>query len=299
MIYQVIELRLPQRVVGLSLKQLFGLDLSPSLLGQLKAKAARIYQPTYDGILSSLMTGHVLHADETSISVDGGSAYVWVFTNLEEVAFYFTETREGEILQTLFGAFRGVLVSDFYAAYDSMKCPQQKCLIHLIRDFNEDFLKQPFDKELEEVMRAFSSVLRPIIETVDRFGLKSRFLRRHKRAVEQFYLRVADTDYQSEAAIKYKKRFEKNRDKLFTFLDYDGVPWNNNNAEHAIKSFAMLRNVIRGSSSARGIRDYATLLSVYETCKYKGTNFLNFLRSGHEDIDEFIKGNSIHRAVLL
>jgi hypothetical protein len=37
---------------------------------------------------------------------------------------------------------------------------------------------------------------------------------------------------------KYKQRFEKNRDKLFTFLRYDGVPWNNNNAEHAIKAFA-------------------------------------------------------------
>ena len=26
-----------------------------------------------------------------------------------------------------------------------------------------------------------------------------------------------------------------NMARLFTFLDYDGVPWNNNNAEHAIK----------------------------------------------------------------
>jgi hypothetical protein len=34
--------------------------------------------------------------------------------------------------------FRGVLVSDFYAAYDSLTCEQQKCLIHLIRDMNTD-----------------------------------------------------------------------------------------------------------------------------------------------------------------
>jgi len=292
MVYQVIELKLPQRLVGSSLRQLFGLDVSPAVVGQIKVTAARMYKPTYDGILNRLTTGRVLHADETKVSVVGGSAYLWVFTNLEEVAFYFTETREGEVLQTLFGTFTGVLVSDFYAAYDSMNCPQQKCLIHLIRDLNDDFLKQPFDKELEEVMRAFSSVLRPIIETVDRFGLKTRFLRRHKKAVEQFYRRVAESDYQGEPAIQYKKRFEKNRDKLFTFLDYDGVPWNNNNAEHAIKSFALLRNVVRGSSSAQGIRDYATLLSVCETCKYKGVSFLNFLRSGCWDVDEFIKTNS-------
>ncbi len=83
-------------------------------------------------------------------------------------------------------------MSDFYAAYDSMNCPQQKCLIHLIRDLNEDLGKQRFDKELEEIVRAFSSVLQPIVETIDRFGLKTRFLRKHKRAVEQFFLRLAN-----------------------------------------------------------------------------------------------------------
>ncbi|MBA2704543.1 MAG: transposase [Blastocatellia bacterium] len=122
--------------------------------------------------------------------------------------------------------------------------------------------------------------MRPIVETIDRFGLKTRFLRKHKREVERFFLRAAKSDYQSEIAIGYQKRFEKNRDKLFTFLDFDGVPWNNNNAEHAIKSFALLRNVIRGSSSPKGMREYATLLSICETCKYKGIGFLDFLRSG-------------------
>ena len=33
----------------------------------------------------------------------------------------------------------------------------------------------------------------------------------------------------------------KCRDKLFTFIKYDGVPWNNNNAENAIKRFAYYR----------------------------------------------------------
>src|SRR5712691_4015582 len=29
--------------------------------------------------------------------------------------------------------------------------------------------------------------------------------------------------------------------RIPTFLDHDGVPWNNNNAEHAIKAFVPLR----------------------------------------------------------
>ena len=222
-------------------------------------------------------------------NIKGTDAFVWVFTNLEEVVYYYTETREGDFLQELLREFRGVLVSDFYAAYDSMNCPQQKCLIHLMRDLNDDLLRQPFNEDLKELVRAFVALMRPMIETVDRFGLKAHFLRKHKVLVEHFYKELSKRDYQSEITIYYKKRFEKKHDKLFTFLDYDGVPWNNNNAEHAIKAFAALRKGLGGTSSEKGIGEYLTLLNICETCKYKGVSFLDFLRSGEQDIDVFMK----------
>jgi len=80
--------------------------------------------------------------------------------------------------------------------------------------------------------------------------------------------------------------FEKNRDQPFTFLRYDGVPWKNN-AEHAIKAFARLRDVISGSSTKKGVDEYLTLLSVSETCKNRGIDFLDFLRSGERSIMVF------------
>jgi len=55
--------------------------------------------------------------------------------------------------------------------------------------------------------------------------------------------------YDSPVALTCLERFEKNRDKLITFLNYDGVPWNNNNAEHAIKAFARLREHLGGCST--------------------------------------------------
>ena len=33
-------------------------------------------------------------------------------------------------------------------------------------------------------------------------------------------------------------KFSRSSAKMFTILDYDGVPWYNNRAEHVIKSFA-------------------------------------------------------------
>jgi predicted RecB family nuclease len=288
-IYQIIELRLSQEAVTQSLNQLFDINLGHTRVSRQKSRATLFYKSTYDGILKRIVNGKLIHADETKTNIKGKDAYVWVFTNLEEVVYYYTETREGDFLQELLREFRGVLVSDFYAAYDSINCPQQKCLIHLMRDLNDDLLRQPFSEDLKELVRDFAVLLKPMIETVDRFGLKTHFLRKHKVLVERFYKELSKRDYQSEITIYYKKRFEKNREKLFTFLDYDSVPWNNNNAEHAIKAFAALRKGLGGTSSEKGMGEYLTLLSICETCKYKGVNFLGFLRSGEKDIDVFIK----------
>ena len=180
-----------------------------------------------------------------------------------------------------------VLVSDFYPAYEGISCSQQKCLIHLIRDLNDDLLKHPFDEDLKLLARAFAELLRPMVETIDRHGLHSRFLKQHLEAVDKFYQRLWKLSPRSEVASKSKQRFEKNRDTLFTFLRHDGVPWNNNNAEHAIKAFATLREVIKGVTSESGLRNYLVLLSICETCNYQGLDFLDFLRSGETDIGAF------------
>jgi predicted RecB family nuclease len=298
-VYQLVELKIPQGTVARSLNQLFDLRLHRNAVNKQKERAAAIYRDTYEGILKRILAGGLIHADETKVNIKRGSAYVWVLTNLEEVVYLYSDTREGGMIQSLLRDFRGVLVSDFYAAYDSINCPQQKCLIHLIRDLNDDLMKQPFNEGLKGLVRDFAELLKPITNTIDQSGLKTYFLRKHKVSVERFYKNLSRLDPSTDIVAKYKRRFEKTRGKLFTFLDHDGIPWNNNNAEHAIKAFAMLRNAIRGASSAKGIREYLTLLSICETCKYKGVSFLDFLRSGEKDIDEFIQNTpkSIRHAV--
>lgn len=141
---------------------------------------------------------------------------------------------------------------------------------------------------MKDIARAFADLLRPIVESIDRFGLSARHLRKHHAAVNRFYTRLEGTGFKTEPATGYLRRFKKNRDRLFTFLDRDGVRWNNNNAEHAIKAFVRLRNVIGGTSSVKGIREYIILLSVAETCKCKGVSVLDFFRSQQTDVDEFV-----------
>jgi hypothetical protein len=95
------------------------------------------------------------------------------------------------------------------------------------------------------------------------------------------------TEFQSEPAQKLKQRLEKNRDRLFTFLQYDDVPWHNNNAEHAVKAYARLRCMFTGQATPKAISEHLILLSLCQTCKYMGVDFLDFLRSGEKDIHAF------------
>jgi predicted RecB family nuclease len=283
-VYLLLELHLSNRKAVEHLSLLFGLSLDRHEAFRIKSAMAEEYMPTYRGILRQIAGGSLVHADETRGVVKGGGDYLWVFANLTTVAYVYSESREAAILGEVLDGFNGVLVSDFYAAYDSVPCAQQKCLIHLMRDINEDLHRNPFDEELKEIAGQFGALLREIVETIDTYGLKARHLSKHRKPAAQFIEHVAVMKCVTEAGLALKKRIEKNRDKLFTFLDYNGVPWNNNNAEHAVKAFTRLRNVMN-TSTPKGHREYATLLSIQQTLRYRGIGFLEFMRSGRMEIE--------------
>jgi predicted RecB family nuclease len=260
------------------LAEVFKLSLPTGLLYRFKTAVADYYRPAYARILEEILKGPVLHIDETEVDLRGRKGYVWVLTSMERVYFFYRDSREGTFLKEMLRGFAGVLVSDFYAAYDSLDCPQQKCLIHLLRDLNEDVLKNPFDQEFKTLAQGFSTLLQKIIETVDRYGLKRRHLHKHQAQVKAFFDDLCSGEPNSEVARGYRKRLEKYRSKLFTFLDHDGVPWNNANAEHAIKCFAKYRQFADGRFTEASLGDHLVILSVYQSCEYQGIDFLDFLR---------------------
>jgi predicted RecB family nuclease len=269
------------------LMEFFGLHVPIVEIHMFKSLMARCYRPAYNKLLKRLLAGKVLHIDETEVELRTGKAYVWVFASIEEVVFIYRPTREGAFLQDFLKGFSGVLVSDFYAAYDSIPCPQQKCLIHLMRDMNQNLLDNPFDEELSSITGPFGVLLREIVSTIDEHGLKRNYLKQHDRSVEQFFESIAARSFRSEAALALQERLLKNRNKLFTFIHHDGVPWNNTNAENAIKRFAAYRENTAGMMKEGGLSDYLVLLSLCHTCRYRSISFLKFLLSRESDIDAY------------
>jgi predicted RecB family nuclease len=286
-IYQRVVLRLPYEIITQVMDHLFGIGLCTTTLVGFVGNLAGYYAPTEAAILQAILESDFVHVDETKINIQGVDHYVWVFTDGQHVVFRMTETREADIVRAVLAGYKGVLVSDFYPGYDSIPCRQQKCLVHLIRDINDDLWKAPFDRELETFAVAVQDLLVPILEAVDRFGLKARHLRKFERDVERFYRKnIIGREYVSEPVRTYQKRFDRYRGSLFTFLTQDGIPWNNNMAERAIRQLAVQRK-ISNTFWKRVAPQYLLLLAISQTCRFQQKSFLKFLLSKETDVDQF------------
>jgi hypothetical protein len=77
--------------------------------------------------------------------------------------------------------------------------------------------------------------------------------------------------------------------QMFTFLNHDGVPWNNNNAEHAIKRFAKYRRDTDGRFTERSLQEYLVLATVLETCEFNNLNVLKFLLSRETTLEGLLR----------
>jgi len=49
--------------------------------------------------------------------------------------------------------------------------------------------------------------------------------------------------------------------------------------------------MFQGAPSAVAMSEYLVLLSICETCRNRGIDFLNFLRSGERDVEGFDKSS--------
>jgi predicted RecB family nuclease len=275
--------------VNNTLGDLFGIFIDDCEAHRCKRYFRSLYQNLYIEIRQSLLQGTVIHVDETPVNLRRHCGYVWVITSMDKVYYFYRPSREGSFLAEMLSSFRGVLISDFFTAYDSLPCGQQKCLAHFVRDIDDDLFHNPLDAELKGVAQSFGSLLRAIVVTIDKYGLKKRHLHKHKKATSRFLKKVSATPFKSELASKYKKRFEKSGEKMFTFLEHDGIPWNNTNAEHAIKFFAKHRKDADGRFTEASLNDYLLLASVFATCEFNNLNVLKFLMSGEATLDGLMR----------
>ena len=151
---------------------MFGIKLQISSIYRFKESISLHYRQIYDDLARTILNSPVLYIDETTANLRSESGYVWCVMDGRSVYYFYKSSREGSFLADMFKNFTGVLVSDFYTAYDSLICRQQRCLVHLMRDFNEEMQRHPFDSELKLLATRFTAVLRSAVNTIDKVRIQ-------------------------------------------------------------------------------------------------------------------------------
>ena len=128
--------------------------------------------------------------------------------------------------------------------------------------------------------------------------MKTRHLGKFRKQVDRFYrATIVGKTYRSELARTYQKRLQRYRPSLFTFLEYDGIPWNNNMAERAIRHLAVQRK-LSGTFFASVAPQYLLLLGLAQTCRFQGKSVLKFLLSGEKDVDRFKAARRVRSSIV-
>ena len=78
----------------------FDINIPRNSLNYYKSCMCKRYETTLFEIKGLIVSGPLIHVDETSVKVDGfSSPYVWVFTNMNTVYYLFRENREADFLK--------------------------------------------------------------------------------------------------------------------------------------------------------------------------------------------------------
>jgi transposase len=229
----------------------------------------------YEQIAEEAKKSAYLHADETGWRVNGQGCWLWCFTNDRNCYYMIEYCRGSPVLQSFFTeSFDGVLITDFWAAYDSVDAAdRQKCIPHLLRELekvdqrNDSAGWQAFAKKLRRLLRDGIRLRKRPDFTPQRY--KGRTNRLNQRIAAM--ARQESTDADADADVRrLTKRLRRYGEYIFTFLDYDDVPHDNNFAERQIRPAVILRKNSQSNRSDRGAAIQTVLMSIYRTLRLRG-----------------------------
>lgn len=297
-----------QRLLGLSLgktqenaQQTWDLDLSDGAILGMTDWVADALGPAYEEIQERIRKAEVVGGDETGFRIDGTNGWMWVADALDATLYTIQDTRGQDVPDALYGDFEGVLVRDGWRAYETVeKAEHQLCWLHVNRwleraehanrveprplvDEREVTLDGP-GRPPERLLRfvdGVRTIARDAIAWVDENDQAS--LDERRAAAKRFRAELIEhvekgwtQDDTQRIAGTLARHLE--REEVFTFVRVPGVAWHNNAAERAIRKGVHHRKVSGGRRSWAGAHKLSVLLSVYETCKKQGQEFLSLVR---------------------
>jgi transposase len=273
------SLRLPLRQIQQYLLRVHQLRVSVGGIQDLLRRIHQVAQPALGRLKAQAQRSRWVHADETGWREDGQNGYIWALARggARPVRYFeYHRSRAGTVLDGLLGTeYRGVLLSDFYAAYNGRAPRQQRCWVHLLRDLHT--LKE--EHAADALVVGWAQAVQATYRTARAFlaGPAPPSATQRRGAYRQLVARVHQLGQcfareRTHPCWALAKRLLRHQAELFQFVLVPGLPADNNEAERAIRPQVIARKVSGGTRSPAGSAIRLGLASLTATWQARGYN---------------------------
>jgi hypothetical protein len=273
---------------------IFGMPFVPASAMNFDQKIAGLGNGLYEDLRAKIRSSRIAHGDETSWRIDGQGAQLW-YAGHRDLAFYRVDpSRGGDVAISIFGEnWPGNLVADDYAGYNPVNpASRQSCLAHLSRkakDITQEILLLPTRLQ-EPASLSFCYRLREFISDCCDLGRarnsgRMSFSKAKARKPER--QRILDAICHSRLNYPHAENLrqrlidpDRDANRIFTFLDVNGMEPTNNHAEQSLRLPVIFRKICFGNRSAIGAQTFSTNLSLITTAKRLAERLFSEQRGG-------------------
>jgi transposase len=276
-----------------------GINLSRQTMSNWIIKATEDWlEPIYDELHKRLLTGDVIHADETTLQVlrepgkkAQSKSYMWTYltggnAKIPIVLYEYQPDRKAIRPAEFLKGFIGYLHCDGYDGYH--KLPEDiiivGCLAHLRRKFDEALKTLPEgEREKSNAWRGkrYCDKLFELERTFAELPAEERYIKRleqSKPVMDEFFSWVQSLHAAPKTSLGLAVHYALSQRKYLENYLLDGrCEISNNRAERSIKPFVIGRKNFLFANTPRGAKASAIVYSIIETAKENGINPFEYL----------------------
>jgi transposase len=276
------ELNVPYRKISRFFNDFFGLKFVPASAYGFERQAVRRGQPLYQDLREKIRALPVIHADETSWRHDGNNFWNWYAGNDELAFFHLDAHRSAQAAQSVLGLkFAGTIVADAYASYKGVHPKDwQSCLAHIktkAKELEQEIKLLPptaSDPKALQFCHDIQGFVHDACQTHRRLAKdpwRAKRARNKERALRRQLRKLCALPLRYPKAEAFRRRLLGPEQKsFFTCFRRPHVPPTNNQAERSLRPLVIMRKVIHGTRSLKGLENHSVLRSLFETSRRQG-----------------------------
>jgi len=163
----------------------------------------------YEAFLAAIKDSPFAYVDETGIPLDSTNWWLWVIVATEVVLYLPSESRGSETIKDIFHEYKGILISDFWSAYNKLNVEQQKCLQHVVTELRKISMREldTRDKALKKLKKDNDAKARDPADIADTPKKRGRPVEQSASLLQEKREKLEQTIAWSEKAAKQVEMF--------------------------------------------------------------------------------------------